>query len=292
MVTRTVFNGLQRGFLVFACLSGFFPACVRATDAVQSESPQYLCAAERSYLENWLQGVASTVFPEDDSCFISLEQANIDQALIVDVRRADEFRKARIANSINLSPLELLNTSSLRNQPLLVVDQGFQRSAMARFCGRAKAEGVSNISILEYGLAGWAASGRKLAGLPHEVAALQEVSVEDFLAESSQSPLTVLVAADEAEAIRKVLPDQVRLAETESPTPSEQDYLELIGATGPNGYPVVIIDASGQASVSAVEWRNLFVLAVTPAELSTAVRRQQLVSDKRQDIPDRYRCQG
>lgn len=88
---------------------------------------------------------------------------NKEDAVVVDLRQRDDFRKGHIAGSINLLPTEIKanNVGELEKhkaQPIIVVDgSGMQAQEPASALNKA---GFEKVFVLKEGIAGW--SGENL----------------------------------------------------------------------------------------------------------------------------------
>ena len=88
---------------------------------------------------------------------------NKEDAVVVDLRQRDDFRKGHIAGAINLLTAEIKanNVGELEKhkaQPIIVVDgTGMQAQESASLLHKA---GFENVSVLKEGISGW--SGENL----------------------------------------------------------------------------------------------------------------------------------
>ena len=88
---------------------------------------------------------------------------NKEDAVVVDLRQRDDFRKGHIAGAINLLPAEIKanNIGKLEKhkaQPIIVVDgTGMQAQESANALHKA---GFENVTVLKEGISGW--SGENL----------------------------------------------------------------------------------------------------------------------------------
>jgi len=88
---------------------------------------------------------------------------NKEEAVVVDLRQRDDFRKGHIAGSVNLLPAEIKanNLGELekhKDKPIIVVDgSGMQAQEPANSLNKA---GFERVFVLKEGVAGW--SGENL----------------------------------------------------------------------------------------------------------------------------------
>ncbi|KEA50325.1 MULTISPECIES: rhodanese-like domain-containing protein [Mangrovibacter] len=88
---------------------------------------------------------------------------NKEDAVVVDVRQRDDFRKGHIANAINVLPNEIKagNVGELekhKNKPIIVVDANGMSSQ--ELAGALSKAGFEQVTVLKEGIAGW--SGENL----------------------------------------------------------------------------------------------------------------------------------
>ncbi|MEY8712395.1 hypothetical protein A9B99_19475 [Mangrovibacter phragmitis] len=88
---------------------------------------------------------------------------NKEDAVVVDVRQRDDFRKGHIANAINVLPNEIKagNVGELekhKNKPIIVVDANGMSSQ--ELAGALSKAGFEQVTVLKEGVAGW--SGENL----------------------------------------------------------------------------------------------------------------------------------
>lgn len=88
---------------------------------------------------------------------------NKEDAVVIDLRQRDDFRKGHIANAINILPADIKsgNVGELekhKSKPIIVVDaSGVNAQAPAEQLYKA---GFTNVVVLKEGIAGW--SGENL----------------------------------------------------------------------------------------------------------------------------------
>ncbi|GAA0491213.1 MULTISPECIES: rhodanese-like domain-containing protein [Tatumella] len=88
---------------------------------------------------------------------------NKQDAVVVDVRSRDDFRRGHISGAVNLAAAEikkghLTELEKFRNQPVIVTCATGQSSGEA--AGQLSAAGFANVSVLKDGISGW--SGENL----------------------------------------------------------------------------------------------------------------------------------
>lgn len=262
------------------------------TGGVASASSGYQCEAEASYLE-FLETRANQALKNSDfSCFESLASVNVDDRMVVDVRSDSQFRKFRIPQSIHLSPSALLNMPALRSKHLLVVNKGFQRSELAKLCNESRQRGFADLSVLNEGVAGWAAAGHDLEGDPRHISEVNLVTAEEFLAEWQRGDISVLAAKNLSPFFLEntSLGASVSWLNTENNLESQLIKHLQDNDSSLAGKTVVISDR--RVSAGLPELRNVFLLEATAQDLFRAKDKLQLIANSRDSVPNRFRCRG
>lgn len=251
------------------------------------------CQAEESYLE-FLSGVEPTSpAKESFSCFRSVEDAGVEDALLIDIRSAKEFQQIRIPQSVNLTPSYLLGTKALKSRPMLIVDKGFNSTDLARLCARAQAEGFADFRILRGGIAAWHAAGKQLKGLPAHFADLHKIEPREFFRELNQSRLSVLSTDTYSEYLEAMSPAAVTVTTLGPGAGLEHQLISHLKRTGSNqGFPTVLLGANEIAEGPVPTLRSVFILDSSPYQLERAYRSHLAVSDKREAVPERFKCGG
>lgn len=251
------------------------------------------CKAEESYLESSNEFNNPSSQKESFSCFQLLADVDPEHVLVVDVRSADKFQKVRIPQSINLTRSELLATGALQSRSLLIVDQGFSRTALARMCAKAEAEGFRNFRVLLGGLAAWRASGKQLEGLPEHVADLNSIEPREFLAELKQNRLSILATETYSEPLEAISSPEVIVSKLDPELPLDRQLISHFQRVGlGTQFPVVLLGADEMVQESATFFRSVFSLKGSARQLSSVYQVHLAVVRKRRAIPERYKCGG
>jgi len=284
---RTIGRVVVRSFLTLCvCLSP-------QGHADESSKESFECKAERSYLE-FLSGFENpSSQTESFSCFQALEHVDPERTLVIDVRPADEYQKVRIPQSINLTKSELLSTGALKPRSLLVVDQGFSRTALAQMCAKAEAEGFRSFRVLRGGLAAWHASGKQLEGLPEHFAELNAVEPREFLAELKRNRVSILATDAYSEPLQAISSPELIVSRLDPQLPLERQLMAHFQRVGlGNQFPIVLLGADESVQDPAPAFRSVFELKGPARRLSTVYQEYLAVAGKRQAIPERYKCGG
>lgn len=251
-----------------------------------------MCEAEAAYLTLLNASQTPAYIAEDTTCFVNMDSSDLSGSLIVDVRQQDDFRKVRIPGAINRTQNQLLNTPGLKNQKLLIVDQGFSLTSQARLCFKAHEKGFTDFSVLRGGMADWHAAGRPLLGAAQDSALLPEVNARDFMAEAGRGRVSVLAAEQLRPLVMKAIPSDSVLYTYDSARSRDLQLVQALEASG--GFPIVLVGdpASFSDYEHAASFRSLFVLSGSLTELLAYARSQRAIVEQRRKIPERYRCKG
>ncbi|MBL1271161.1 MAG: rhodanese-like domain-containing protein [Oceanospirillales bacterium] len=261
--------------------------------ADEARKDSFQCKAEESYLE-FLSGLGDAYSPDESfSCFQSIEEADYEHSLIVDIRSASTFQKVRIPNSINLTKLELLSTQGIQSRPILVVDKGFSRTALAQMCAKAEAEGFKTFKVLLGGVAAWHASGRELEGLPEHFSDLHSIEPNEFLIELKQNRLSVLATDAYSEYLKAIAPPELVISKLDGERMLDRQLLSHVQRVGSGEqFPVVLLGANSSVVKSSPVLRSVFTLDISARNLAAVYQGHLEIAEKRKAIPDRFRCRG
>lgn len=179
--------------------------------------------------------------------------------LAVDVRPSTAFAAAHIPGSANVPAFALPTKAFLRERPLALVGNGFDRSVLLRLCGRLREQGFTDVSVLRGGVAAWRQSVGDLAGGDAVWSPVERIAPRDLFRERKHAPVTLidltaaLAAAGGAKsAPREAAAEQVRAASAKT----EMSALLVTYTADGSGY-----DLFQQLQLSGPDGRALFFLA-------------------------------
>ncbi|WP_342631028.1 rhodanese-like domain-containing protein [Marinobacter alkaliphilus] len=281
------------GRVVLRHIFALFLGLMSLSQVVEAREEPFQCKAEADYFES-ISGFESANSPDESfSCFQSIEDADHERSLIVDVRPSQQFQKARIPRSINLTELELFTAQALRARPILVVDKGFSRTALAQMCAKAKAEGFTRFKILLGGVAAWHASGKPLEGLPEYFPELSSIGPNEFLIELRQNRASVLATDVHIDYLGEISPPDLLISKFDPEGVLDRQLLSHLRRTGTGErYPVVLILGDGLPAKSSPSLQSVFSLRSSVQELASAYQKHLAVSEKRKAVPNRFSCGG
>lgn len=270
-----------------------FLGLVPLSQVVGAQEESFQCKAGADYFES-ISGLAVAGSPDENfSCFQSIEDADYKRSLIIDVRPSQQFQKARIPGSINLTELELFNTQALRARPILVVDKGFSRTALAQMCAKAKAEGFTRFKTLLGGVAAWHASGKQLDGLPEYFPELSSIGVNEFLIELRQSRVSVLATDAHIDYLGEISPPGFLISRFDREGLLDHQLLSHLGRAGMGEeYSVVLILGDSLPDKWSPYLQSVFSLRSSVQELASAYQKHLVIAEKRKAVPNRYSCGG
>lgn len=251
------------------------------------------CLAEKDYIQMLHMDGESVWAGEDFSCFIGIDDINVDNSLVVDVRQAADYGLVRIPGSINLSPSELLHKPALKDRQLLLTNEGFSRSNLAGMCSALRKAGFQKLSILNGGLSSWFASGRPLIGSPGDRDQLFFITPEMLFTEAVYSAVSVLAPQAQTKRLLQIFPPNVLVLGVGQEDSLERALVSLL-ASRPEGrtMPVVLIGFDSSAIKIANEHRSVFVLDQSAHQIGLAYEKSRDLARSRLEVPERYRCRG
>jgi rhodanese-related sulfurtransferase len=104
--------------------------------------------------------------------------------LLVDVRRAEEFEKSRIPNTLNI-PLHKVKTKIfLKNLDFVLINAGSNYRTLEEEAARLKSQGFIKVKVLTGGMSAWQDADGRVDGDPDSLSKLNEISPRDFNVDS------------------------------------------------------------------------------------------------------------
>jgi len=250
------------------------------------------CEAERSYLKQIDNQLDRKRPLPDYSCFITIEEFPSSDPLIVDVRASRLFEKSRIPGSISLSREELLRTESLKPRQLVLVDQGFSRFDQAVTCEKANRHGFENFKILTDGVSGWNAAGRSLLGLSQHFDELHHISVKDLISESYRGSVSILAPRQLVAKVQNLFPYSSVIG-FDAAGLTESEIISALSEHSNGGKsPLVVIQANDHSRNQASQLRSVYIMDGTVRDIEAYARDHSILNAKREEIPQRFKCQG
>ncbi len=104
--------------------------------------------------------------------------------LLIDIRRANEFRSFHIPGSLNLPGKKVLTSRQWQRKKIVLIDHGHSYSRIDRLCQDMRDSGFKQVFVLDGGIRTWQASGQNLAGTSPADRGIAEMKAQEFFAES------------------------------------------------------------------------------------------------------------
>jgi rhodanese-related sulfurtransferase len=88
----------------------------------------------------------------------AIQMINKQDAVIIDIRSADSFKKGHVTDSYNILPIDIKNTSAKtiekfkENIVILIDENGLSSTSIGEILVK---QGFSNVFVLKDGIAGW-----------------------------------------------------------------------------------------------------------------------------------------
>jgi rhodanese-related sulfurtransferase len=105
-----------------------------------------------------------------------------NEALLIDVRRSDEFQKYQIPGSINLEPFSIKSKSFLKDKRIVLLNEGRYLSQLEALCVRLKAKGFRDVAVMAGGLHAWYQARYPVIGDRLELSKLNQISPAELIA--------------------------------------------------------------------------------------------------------------
>jgi rhodanese-related sulfurtransferase len=133
------------------------------------------------------------------------------QTVLVDVRSAGEFSRAHPQQALNLPLFSLKARANLRQQRVVLIDEGFAPEVLLAEVQKLRAQGFDNVSMLNGGLVGWVRAGGAVEGLGRSSVELSTISAGKFARSSATSPWLCIEVGGPAKNAKRV-PSVVNVA--------------------------------------------------------------------------------
>lgn len=126
----------------------------------------------------------------DRSCLIQQKEAlSRKWSLVVDARPATAFARGQLPGAVNMTLSQLLISSPLSRQPVLIYEQGVVQADAEVLCARLKSKGMKEARVLVGGYAAWARTQPNT-----DLLAALEIQATELMAEvASGTPLVAVL---------------------------------------------------------------------------------------------------
>lgn len=121
-------------------------------------------------IQGVVTGAPRARLDRDWALYLGTEEAGAllrdpSRALIVDVRSAQAYERARIPGSLNIPLFAVKTKGFLRRRQVVLVDEGFGSRALDEECRKLRETGFAGVSLWYGGLNAWRRRGGALEGL-------------------------------------------------------------------------------------------------------------------------------
>ena len=165
---------------------------------------QYEVRVETSDTSDPVRVYQLNVSVVSDQLYVVTEDVKRKEGVvIVDVRSAGDFAKARVPGSLNVPAYALKTKSFLRGQDVLLIDEGFGSLSLEEACRELRHNGVRSASILWGGINAWCATSGALEGDNPDATSLSQLPAVEYVARQGEADWIVVdaKAGDVTEAI-------------------------------------------------------------------------------------------
>ena len=170
----------------------------------------------KSALDGALEG-KSDILPQVSAqletlkCLASVKQIHDarekGEALIVDVRRSEQYQAFHIPGSLNLASYSVKSKPFLKNKRRILVNEGHYHSHLDDLCDQLRSAGFKDVAVMEGGLFAWSQAGYGLQGDRLEILALNALSPADFIASLSERNWRILDLDESLNKTERILPE-------------------------------------------------------------------------------------
>lgn len=218
---------------------------------------------------------------------ISLDSIPIDpdrqqQALLIDIRPAEQFAKLRIPGSLNMPLFAIKTKPFLKRNALIILDEGYRYLPIAEECALLRKAGF-RVWILNGGLYVWSRSGMPLQGEDRARQRLNRVPPVHFFQERDLGDWIVLdVSEGRPPGSHALFSSSLSLPYKKDDTRFLCEYEKLLKGRHFPGVPrILMVDERGQSYdrlerlIQATSFKDVFFL-----EGGRAAYRKFLVNNK------------
>ncbi|HEY5998125.1 MAG TPA: rhodanese-like domain-containing protein [bacterium] len=112
--------------------------------------------------------------------------------ILVDVRDAASYGRARIPGSINVPLFAVKTKPFLRQASFVLVNDGFEGRRLLEECGALREQGFASVAVLKGGLSAWAAVGGAIVGDGSALAGVRSVPPQSLRAERAGRDVAIV----------------------------------------------------------------------------------------------------
>jgi len=137
---------------------------------------------------------------------------NDQDIVLVDIRSNEKYNNYRIPGTINIPLYALKAKKYLRNQELILINEGFQIEAISKIIEQLKTTGFRLVKILRFGLKGWYQSGGKIEGSSFEIKKINRISPQIFFQDKNFKDVHVIEIIDRKKTQSNLIPNAIHIS--------------------------------------------------------------------------------
>lgn len=109
-----------------------------------------------------------------------LAKAGAIDPVVVDLRSAEKFDKARLPRSLNLQPFALKSHKEWKSRTLVLVDEGHAPAELMAQVAALRTAGFGDVRALEGGIAAWVRQGGSVEGVEDHAVEVAQITPVEF----------------------------------------------------------------------------------------------------------------
>jgi rhodanese-related sulfurtransferase len=166
--------------------------------------------------------------------------------VLVDVRNEPAFKAVHIPGALHIPLYSVRTKQFLRNKTIVLVNEGYGRSALEMACEELERSGFKSVSILRGGLNAWRRAGGPLDGQPRAIVHTAHMSPQAFHEARCMNDW-VIIDADTipSDDLDLLLPPHRKVPFVEA-DPSYADRISALVEKNDRSSPVLILTSDGQ----------------------------------------------
>lgn len=133
---------------------------------------------------------------EARSCLLSVNDVKSKlkklNAVVIDVRKGDEYESYTIAGSLNMPAYEIYTKSYLKHKVLILVGYGYDNSLLTEYCNKLRGKGFRSVYVLRGGIVNWAAMSNETNNGRLNTTNINYITPADLLQMKAQKDLYII----------------------------------------------------------------------------------------------------
>jgi rhodanese-related sulfurtransferase len=181
---------------------------------------------------------------------------NKQDILLVDVRAQEAFAAYRLPGSIRIPLHALKSKPFLKDGRVVLVSEGYPRSALEEACRELRAAGFAQLSILNGGLRCWQEKNGPIEGEAFAALEGSRIAPLDFFSQQGAGEWLVVAVSPSASAAgqaRKLIPGARHLPWEGTPATFAADLKAIIAGHDPSPLLSVLVCDAGGTQYDAIE---------------------------------------